>query len=219
MIFGFGLGIVWSFWPRVYVVLPLLGVFGLLAFPAMRLLDRPIHAMAKTRIKFMRGAQGEALVAWLLMDLENEWHVFNGMKLVENWDLDHVVVGPGGLFCVQTKSWRGLLSAGKDGRLYRNNVATDVLGQAVSQGMRLRERLAALLGEDVPYVQAVLAAPLAWVEGPVMQGRVMVVHQDNLVEMIAPEGVKKLKGNEVKRCADALLMLQKSAKGLYREAQ
>ena len=134
----------------------------------------------------------------------------------ESWDLDHVAVGPGGIFYVSTKSWRGLLRMGVDGRLCKNGQAIDILNQTVAQAMQLRERLAALIGEDVPFVQAVLAAPFAYTDGPTMQGRVLVAHQDNLVEAIEGDGKIRLKKEQLRRCIDALEMLQKTAKHLYR---
>jgi len=58
--------------------------------------------------------------------------------------------------------------------------------------------------------------PLAWIEGPVVQGRVLLAHQDNLIEVLEGDGKKKLKEKDVRRCVDAVEMLQKSAGRLYR---
>lgn len=214
--FGFGIGFAWSYLGRVHLVLFLVLLTWAVAYLLLRLLDRPLRAITKTRIKYLRGAQGEALVAWLLKDLDGPWHVFNEMKLEDDWDIDHVAVGPSGLFCISTKSWRGLLALGPDGRLMRNNQPCDILNDTTRQAMQLRDRLAALMGQDVPWIQPVLAAPLAWIEGPTIQGRVLVVHQDNLVETIDRPGEKKLKPQEIRRCADALEMLQKTARHIYR---
>src|SRR5437762_2268304 len=86
--FGFALGFVALYLKRPLLMLPLVAALGVFAFVMLRLLDKPLHAIARTRIKYMRGAQGEGLVAWLLTGLEDEWHVFNGMKLEEDWDID-----------------------------------------------------------------------------------------------------------------------------------
>src|SRR5688572_24583456 len=86
-----------------------------------RLLDRPFTLLGRERIKYLRGAQGEALVGWLLQQLDEEWHVFHGMQLQDGQDIDHVVVGPGGLFCVSTKNFRGLFSHDAEGRVLYNN--------------------------------------------------------------------------------------------------
>ncbi len=49
-----------------------------------------------------------------------------------------------------------------------------------------------------------------------MQGRVLLAHQDNLIEVLEGDGKKKLKEKDVRRCVDAVEMLQKSAGRLYR---
>lgn len=195
-------------------------VFGgglVLVALSQRLLDRPAKALAKERIRYLRGAQSEALVAWLLEDLPDDWHVFNGMKLVADWDIDHVVVGPGGLFSVSTKGYRGLIGCGDGGRLTYNNEATELLRQTTGQAMQLRNRLQAMLGNDVPFVQAVLAVPFAFIECPRRQGAVLVVHQDELLDTIE-QSKKKLSTSQIERFAKVLDMLQQSAAHLYRRA-
>lgn len=182
-----------------------------------KLIERPVRALSKERIRYLRGAQGEGLVGWLLQDLSNDWHVFNGMKLVSNWDIDHVVVGPGGLFCVSTKAWRGLIDRSADGRLTYNNEPTDLLRQTTGQAMHLRDRLQAMLGSDVPFVQPVLAMPFAYLRCSRQQGAVLVVHQEDL--LVALEDRRpKLNAPQVDRCAKVLEMLQQSAAHLYRAA-
>src|SRR5439155_5615793 len=58
-------------------------------------LDPELDRLYKERIKHLRGGQIEAYIAWLLADLPDDWHVFNGIKLERDSDIDHVVVGPG----------------------------------------------------------------------------------------------------------------------------
>ena len=53
-----------------------------------------------------RGAEGERKVGAILEDLGPEWHVLHGAWLGHG-DIDHVLVGPGGTFTVETKSNRG----------------------------------------------------------------------------------------------------------------
>lgn len=181
-----------------------------------RFIDRPANALAKQRIKYLRGGQTEALVAWLLQDLPNDWHIFNGIKLAADWDIDHVVVGPVGLFCISTKGWRGLIACGGDGRLTYNNKPTELLRQTTGQAMQLHDRLQAMMGADVPFVQAVLALPLAFIACLRQQGRVLVVHQDELLDAIEL-GSKKLSASQIDRCAKVLDMLQQSAAHLFQK--
>lgn len=53
-----------------------------------------------------RGAEGERKVGAILEDLAPDWHVLHGVYLGHG-DIDHVLVGPGGTFTIETKSNRG----------------------------------------------------------------------------------------------------------------
>ena len=55
---------------------------------------------------FFKGARGEEHVAGLLAGLPAGYHVFHDFA-VGGYHVDHVVVGPTGIFSVETKSWRG----------------------------------------------------------------------------------------------------------------
>ena len=57
-----------------------------------------------------RGLDGERVVALVLTELWSDWHVFHGLKLWQDQDFDHVLVGPRGIFYMQTRNWRGLMT-------------------------------------------------------------------------------------------------------------
>jgi hypothetical protein len=52
-----------------------------------------------------RGAEGERKVGAILEDLGPDWHVLHGVYLGRG-DIDHVLVGPGGTFTIETKASR-----------------------------------------------------------------------------------------------------------------
>ena len=54
---------------------------------------------------FFKGARGEELVSGILRRLPDRYHVFNDF-IAEGVHVDHVVVGPAGVFAVETKNWR-----------------------------------------------------------------------------------------------------------------
>lgn len=148
----------------------------------------------------------------LTRDLDDQWHVFNGIQLQEASDIDHVIVGPGGLYCVSTKSARGLFSI------------TPRLSQQQSDGADREHAIAGdgpagaadgPVGADVPYVNAVLAVPLAYVDFSGPQQNVWVLHQHDLLETIA-NAPKRLERAEVERVAKALEMLRQSGKTIYK---
>lgn len=56
--------------------------------------------------RFFKGARGEERVAGILTNLPDTYHVFNDF-VAGGTHVDHVVVGPAGVFAVETKYWRG----------------------------------------------------------------------------------------------------------------
>jgi hypothetical protein len=171
--------------------------------------------MAKDRIKHLRGGQGEALVAWLLQDLDDNWHIFNRIHLEKDWDIDHVLIGPAGVFCISTKSHRGIFTGTPDGVLYNGNPC-DFANKAMWQTMALKDRLAAILGDDVPFLQPVLAVPFGFTEGNACGGKVWLVHQDDILNCLAPDGApKRLSRAQIERIAKAVDMLQSTAADIY----
>lgn len=69
---------------------------------------------------FLKGAKGEEWVGHELAFLGSEYTVFNGLRLGGGkQNFDHIIVGPAGIFVVETKNWRGAVEF-RDGRLYAN---------------------------------------------------------------------------------------------------
>ncbi len=54
---------------------------------------------------FFKGARGEEAMAGLLSRLSDDWHVFHDFEAGVH-HVDHVLVGPAGVFAVETKNWR-----------------------------------------------------------------------------------------------------------------
>ena len=68
---------------------------------------------------YFKGARGEEMVAGELVRLPATWTVFNGLILPDGSDVDHVAVGPQGIFVIETKHWRGDVSI-DNGQLLAN---------------------------------------------------------------------------------------------------
>lgn len=67
---------------------------------------------------FLKGAKGEEWVAHELAFLSSEYTVFNGFHLANGkQNFDHIVVGPAGIFVVETKNWKGSVEF-RGGKLY-----------------------------------------------------------------------------------------------------
>lgn len=65
--------------------------------------------------RFFKGARGEERVSGILRSLPDRYHVFNDF-VAGGLHVDHVVVGPAGVFAVETKNWRGAVTI-EDGQI------------------------------------------------------------------------------------------------------
>jgi len=170
----------------------------------MHRMKGPLESIWKERIKWLRGGQGEAYVALLLRDdLPDGWHIFNNIMIRDKYDIDHVVVGPRGLFAISTKAGRGLYSESEERAILFNGKPTEFLDEAVDLAVKLHDRLEAITGKSIPFVQPILAAPLAYIGFPTRSRTAWVVHEDNMVEMLLTSE-KRLPNAEVKRIIVAL---------------
>ncbi|MDJ0376438.1 nuclease-related domain-containing protein [Cryobacterium sp. PH31-L1] len=67
-----------------------------------------INPLAADSVAWYRGAQGEIEVGKILSRLPPEWRVFHALPIGKaSADIDHLVVGPGGIFTINTKHHRG----------------------------------------------------------------------------------------------------------------
>lgn len=92
--------------------------------------------------RYYAGAGGEHDVGLVLSELPSEFHVLHGIDFYRG-DIDHIVIGPTGVFVVETKSHGGTVGV-RHGRLCRN-------GQPLDRGYMRQAKL------EARYVQDVLA--------------------------------------------------------------
>lgn len=73
---------------------------------------------------FLKGARGEESVARTLSFLPATFHVYHGLSMQRsslrssNADYDHVVIGPTGIFMIETKNWSGRIQVENGEILY-----------------------------------------------------------------------------------------------------
>ena len=84
-----------------------------------RLTFRRMDALEKERESLRKGAAGEKSVAHTLNKLPDEFRVANDVA-TPSGNLDHVVIGPTGVFVIETKDWRGIMGADGNGELTLN---------------------------------------------------------------------------------------------------
>ncbi len=132
---------------------------------------RVLDQLARQRVAALHGGQAEALVAFTLAGLGDDWHLFNGVAMKGGGDIDHVLVGPAGVFAVSTKSERGTYAIGGDGRLTLNGQPCNHAADAQARALKLRNWLEAMLQADpavksIPFVRPVLVNPFAFMAFP-----------------------------------------------------
>ncbi len=98
---------------------------------------------------FFKGARGEESVAFLLAALPRGYHVFHDF-CCDGTCIDHVVVGPSGLFAIETKCWAGSVIC-ENGAILVNGVppSRPPLAQARGSARELARYLCASC-PDVP---------------------------------------------------------------------
>ena len=92
--------------------------------------------------RFFKGARGEERVAGILRELPEQYHVFNDF-VAKGKHVDHVVVGPAGVFAVETKFWRGSVTI-EDGHVLLDGQlpGRSPLAQVKREAELVREALA-----------------------------------------------------------------------------
>jgi hypothetical protein len=101
--------------------------------------------------RWRRGAEGERKVGAILEGLDPGWHVLHDVSLGRG-NIDHVLVGPGGLFTVETKA--------NGGRIAIDHIYSHMLSQAYGE-KKVLERVS---GQRV---QALLVFSQAYLVGSV----------------------------------------------------
>lgn len=95
------------------------------------------------------GAGGERTTARWLGRLPDGWHTFNDIPVGERGaTIDHVIVGPAGVFTVNAKNLTGKVWIGSRG-LRHNGHPTDYLPKALAEAKRASRLLSMALGREL----------------------------------------------------------------------
>jgi hypothetical protein len=149
------------------------------------------------------GIRGEEHVADVLAVLEDEGFTVVHDLDTGRGDVDHLLVGPTGVFVIETKDWGGRFYR-RGGRLMFNDKPADqVVGQVTAAALAIRDGLLEA-GIDV-WVQAIIASTRAKVSTGVLRlGHVTIADADRLPEIVrASKG--SLDAETVSRAFKAIL--------------
>ncbi len=107
--------------------------------------------------RYLKGARGEEIVARELSLLPPDWTVFHGVArggfegMCGGGDFDHVVLGPGALYVVETKNWAGPVRVdGASVSAAGVPASRSPVAQVRREANALRRRLRRQLPPDMP---------------------------------------------------------------------
>jgi hypothetical protein len=129
-----------------------------------RWVTRNINRNEHERAKWQKGTLGEATVGLILEGLPDNYVVFNDPGK-RRGNIDHIVIGPTGIFVIDTKNWRGAITPDGQGELLCNGKST---GQGEVKNllrsiMSIRGKINVLTHRD-DFIQGMIAFPLSRVE-------------------------------------------------------
>ncbi len=151
--FWFALAVVAVFATR-YIAVPFVGLFA------------TVFALAVFKKKFDRwgnwfvGKRGELAVTEALKGLPNDYVLLNDLMLPDGrGNVDHLVMGPNGLFVIETKNYSTFVKCVGDDWFVNGQKIRSLSKQAKRNAIAVRENLAAVFkdqGSRLPFVTAVL---------------------------------------------------------------
>jgi hypothetical protein len=170
------------------------GVLGSLLAPWLALVLGALAAVAagwalrfrpsSDAIAWRRGAVGERRTARLLAGLERQgWVVLHDLAVPgSRANLDHLVIGPGGVFVIDSKRYRGRLQLDPTGQLWHGRYPLAAALRAVSFEADQAARVLPDPGVAVVPIVAVHGAQVPW--GKIVMDGVPVVSARRLPSML-----------------------------------
>jgi Nuclease-related domain len=187
------------------------GVLGRLVAPRLSLVLGALAAVAAgwglrfkpspDAVAWRRGAAGERRTARLLGQLERHgWAVLHDLAVPgSRANLDHLVIGPGGVFVIDSKQYRGHLQLDRSGRLWHGRYPLAPILRTVSFEADQAAQVLPDPGVAVAPIVAVHGAQIPWgmvvVNGvPVVPARRLPSLLRALPPVLGPERVAALAG-------------------------
>jgi hypothetical protein len=180
------------------------GFVGMLGLS--RLGMRKMDEWDKERTNWQRGGEGETVIGKILATFPDGYYVFNDVKVPgQKANLDHVVVGPTGVFMLDTKNWRGLVEDDGAGELLlnRKRLDRDYIHEFVRRVMTVKDMLYPE-GQTAPYFRGLFVFTAARVEAKWGKtGQVHCMCEDQLWDYIVENKfAKRISAETVKGIAE-----------------
>ena len=116
--------------------------------------------------------------------MSDKYHIFNDVKFPgRKANIDHIVVGPSGIFVLDTKNWRGTVGWAEDGETLFWNGEPEKKGTTkaiLADALDVHDKLKTLTNKDF-FIKPILVFPLAKVM-PRLNTRVELQQDDYLID-------------------------------------
>ena len=180
-----------------------------IAFLISRSVLKKMDAVERERMSWRKGALGEWLTAEILKALPDAFAVINDVtKKLGN--IDHVVVGPTGVYVIDVKNWKGTVKANAKGELLVNEKPPDkpAIKNMLGAVMDFQSKIKALTEKDY-FVRGLLVFPSAYLEADFGSTRhIHCLRDDRLVDYIQNKTfAQSLSSDDMKRITRATLQL------------
>lgn len=195
--------------PHLIGIITTVSVLASVAF-VYRWSGKQMDELEKGRLKMQRGASGENSIADALSRFPTEFFVIHDLTTAFG-NLDHVVIGPTGVFVIDTKNWRGLVSSDGKGELLLNGHSTDkpLVRQFVARMMGIRDKIRVLVPHVDAYYHALFVFTAARVDARWgTTSSVNCIRDDQLFDYIVERNFgKRLNTKQVEEIGNAFLTL------------
>ena len=170
-------------------------LFGLLGREENnKALRKRINDIDEAERRWGAGARGEELVGSILEKLGIGFYVFHDVQVLDRYgrvegNVDHAVIGPSGVFAVETKNWVGttlVKTTGEGGKQPRYKDAPADLTKEVQQARSSATALERILEIQQGYVAPLLCMCHGFIVG---EGQVHGDHRDADVRILAPNSL------------------------------
>ena len=135
---------------------------------------------------FFKGARGEEAMAGMLARLSDDWHIYHDF-VAGKYHVDHVLVGPAGVFAVETKNWRDQVAL-ESGELIAGGHVPDhpPIAQATAEAKAVGAVLARAgwTGEVFPVV---CFASGTFKDGCAQSGKVLVANAEAFLKWLVAQ--------------------------------
>jgi hypothetical protein len=170
---------------------------------------RKIDAIDRERMSWRKGAVGEAIVAATLRDLPQDFVVINDISK-RFGNIDHVVIGPTGIYVMDAKNWKGSVKADGSGELLLNGQPPPkpAIKTLLGAVMDFQSKIKALTETDY-FVRGLLVFPIAYVEANFGSTRqIHCIRNERLIDYLTDQTfAHKLSAVDVDRIKRATLQL------------